>query len=79
MLIILIKIYDIIYFKFSKSFSTTEIEKYNLIRLDNTMVSETVGKLMEGLGHKSGKKAVKYSVSFDGLLPCDLQVFTPST
>lgn len=43
------------------------------------MVSETVGKLVEGLGHITGKKAVKYSVCFDGLLPCDLKVFTAST
>jgi hypothetical protein len=42
------------------------------------MVSETVGKLVEG-GHITGKKAVKYSVCFDGLLPCDLKVFTAST
>lgn len=42
------------------------------------MVSETVGKLVEGLGHITGKKAVKYSVSFDGLLHCDLKVFTAS-
>ncbi len=72
------KIYDTIYSKFSKSYTISEIEKYNLIHVDSTMVCETVGKLVEGLGHKSGKKAVKYSVSFDGLLPCDLQVFTAS-
>ena len=72
------KIYENIYSQFTKSYSSVEIEKYNLIRVDSTMVSETVGKLVEGLGHITGKKAVKYSVSFDGLLPCDLKVFTAS-
>lgn len=72
------KIFDTIYSKFSKSYTISEIEKYNLIHVDSTMVCETVGKLVEGLEHKSGKKAVKYSVSFDGLLPSDLQVFTAS-
>jgi len=73
------KIYENIYSQFTKSYSSVEIEKYNLIRVDSTMVSETVGKLVEGLGHITGKKAVKYSVSFDGLFPCDLKVFTAST
>jgi transposase len=40
------------------------------------MVSETVGKLLEGIDNKSGKKAVKYSIAFDGLLPCHSDVFT---
>ncbi|MEB0260295.1 MULTISPECIES: hypothetical protein [unclassified Mucilaginibacter] len=40
------------------------------------MVSETVGKLMEGLDNKSGKRAVKYSIAFDGVLPCHSAVFT---
>jgi transposase len=40
------------------------------------MVSETVGKLVEGLDNKSGKKAVKYSIAFDGVLPCGSNVFT---
>jgi len=40
------------------------------------MVSETVGNLLEGLNNKSGKKAVKYSIAFDGMLPCHLDVFT---
>jgi len=54
----------------------TEREKYNLICVDSSMVSETVGKLAEGLDNKSGKKAVKYSIAFDGVLPFDLNVFT---
>jgi hypothetical protein len=70
------QIYECIYEQFSELYSLTEREKYNLIRVDSTMVSETVGKLTEGLDNKSGKKAVKYSISFDGILPCDSNVFT---
>ena len=40
------KIYENIYSQFTKSYSSVEIEKYNLIRVDSTMVSETVGKLV---------------------------------
>ncbi len=42
------------------------------------MVSESVGKLLEGIDNKSGKKAVKYSIAFDGILPCGSDVFTKS-
>lgn len=70
------QIYECIYEQFSKIYSFTERKKYNLIRVDSSMVSETVGKLMEGLDNKSGKKAVKYSIAFDGLLPCHSSVFT---
>lgn len=70
------QIYECIYQQFSESYSPTEREKYNLIRVDSSMVSESVGKLMEGLDNKSGKKAVKYSIAFDGILPCDSNVFT---
>lgn len=73
------QIYECIYEQFSESYSFTEREKYNLIRVDSSMVSETVGKLMEGLDNKSGKKAVKYSIAFDGMLPCYSNVFTSPT
>ncbi|WP_316833907.1 IS4 family transposase [Pedobacter nutrimenti] len=70
------QIYECIYDQFSSLYSLTEREKYNLIRVDSSMVSETVGKLAEGLDNKSGKKAVKYSIAFDGVLPCQSNVFT---
>lgn len=70
------QIYECIYDQFSSLYSLTEREKYNLIRVDSSMVSETVGKLTEGLDNKSGKKAVKYSIAFDGVLPCQSHVFT---
>jgi len=73
------QIYECIYEQFARLYALTERKKYNLIRVDSSMVSETVGKLMEGIDNKSGKKAVKYSIAFDGVLPCHSNVFTNST
>jgi hypothetical protein len=70
------QIYDCIYDQFSGYYSSKDQEKYNLIRVDSTMVADTTGKLADGLDNKSGKKTTKYSVSFDGVLPCGLEVFT---
>ena len=73
------QIYDCIYDQFSDLYSSSEKQKYNLIRVDSSMVSETVGKLTEGMDNKSGKKAVKYSMAFDGILPCHSRVFTAAS
>lgn len=72
------QIYECIYDQFSALYSLTERTQYNLIRVDSSMVSETCGKLSEGLDNKSGKKAVKYSIAFDGVLPCHSNLFTSS-
>jgi transposase len=71
------QIYERIYEQFSESYTLNERKKHNLICVDSSTVTETVGKLIEGIdNNKSGKKAVKYSVAFDGVLPCDFSVFT---
>ena len=44
------QIYECIYEQFSDSYSFSERKKFNLIHVDSSMVSESVGKLMEGLG-----------------------------
>lgn len=73
------QIYQCIYDQFSEAYTTTERQKYNLIRVDSTIVSETCNKLIEGLSHnQTGKAAVKYSTAFDGVLPCLSEVFTAS-
>lgn len=72
------QIYECIYYQFSDLYTLNEIKKHNLIRVDSSMVSEGVGRLIEGLDNNSCKKAVKYSVAFDGLLPCQSEVFTAS-
>lgn len=73
------QIYECIYEQFCEAYSSTEKGKYNLIRVDSTMVSEASCKLQEQcIDHKNGKKSVKYSLSFDGILPCDAKIFTES-
>jgi hypothetical protein len=71
------QIYEYIYERFSASYTLTERKQYNLIRIDSTIVSETAGKLTEGIVNPgSSKKAVKYSLAFDGILPGHAHVFT---
>jgi transposase len=73
------QIYQCIYDQFSEVYTTTERQKYNLIRVDSTIVSEACNKLMDGFSqNQSGKTAVKYSTAFDGILPCLSKVFTTS-
>lgn len=70
------EIYQCIYSQFSEIYSSTQRNKYNLIRVDSSIVSDVSGKLLEGLDFSNGKKAVKYSIAFDGILPCEMNVFT---
>ena len=70
------EIYEQMYSQFAALYDKSEIEKYNLIRVDSTIVAESCAKLKEGIDQKSGKKLVKFSFSFDGLLPSGMEVFT---
>lgn len=70
------EIYEQMYGRFSELYTQSEIEKYNLIRVDSTIVVDTCAKLKEGIDQKSGKKLVKFSFSFDGILPSGVEVFT---
>lgn len=69
------EIYEHVYNQFSSLYSKTESQKYNLIRTDSTIVSDTCVKLKEGIDQKSGKKLVKYSFTFDGILPAGVESF----
>jgi transposase len=69
------EIFECIYDRLSSYYNKTEIDKYNLIRVDSTIVSEATNKLKDGIDQKNGKKLVKFSVSFDGLLPSGVEVF----
>lgn len=74
------QIYECIYEQFSILYSSSNRKSYNLIRVDSSIVSETAGKLQEGIhSNQTEKKAVKYSVAFDGVLPCYSKVFTSAT
>jgi len=53
------EIYDQTYSRFSELYSKTEIEKYNLICVDSTIVADTCSKLKEGIDQKNGKRIGK--------------------
>jgi len=46
------QIYECIYEQFAGYYAVTERNKYGLIRVDSSMVSETTSKLMEGIDNK---------------------------
>ena len=74
------QIYECIYEQFSSLYSSSSRQNYNLVRVDSTIVSETAGKLEEGISsNQSNKKSVKYSVGFDGVLPCISNVFASAS
>src|SRR5690606_10831430 len=73
------QIYQCVYQQFYDDYPNKNSEKYHLIHVDSSMVSEAASKLLEGIDHKNGKKSVKYSIAFDGLLPCHFDVFTKTT
>ena len=61
------QIYECIYDQFRECYSDAQRQNYNLIRVDSSMVSEASARLLSDIDNKSGKKAVKYSIAFDGL------------
>jgi hypothetical protein len=69
--------YECIYEQFSSEYMFREQLKYHLIGVDSTLVSDVSGKLLDGLVN-SGGKAVKYSMAFDGVVPCLSEIFTES-
>lgn len=75
--------YEHIYVEFSKHFTVKEQQKYKIIRVDSSMVTETCNKLKKGLtpGKKrsngGGKaKQVKLTMAFDGLTASNIELFT---
>lgn len=70
------QIYECIYEQYASLYSERERQKHLLIRVDSTLVSDTAGRLQSSVGHASGRKAVKYTMAFDGLLPCSARAFS---
>lgn len=64
------------YGRFSELYSKNEIEKYNIFKVGSNLVADTCAKFKEGIDQKNGKKLVKFSFSFDGILPSVVEVFT---
>lgn len=73
------QIYQCLYEQYAALYSERDRQKHMLIRVDSSMVSDTAGKLQTSIGHSSGKKAVKYTMAFDGILPCSAQAFSESS
>ena len=55
------------YGRFSELYSKTEIEKYNLIRVDSTIVADTCAKLKEGIDRYAKNQN---GFSFDDFIRC---------
>lgn len=72
------QIYQCVYEQFREAYPEKDKANHHLIHVDSSMVSEASAKLLNGIDHKNGKKSVKYSMAFDGLLPCGSEVFTES-
>jgi hypothetical protein len=71
--------YKMMYGLFAEHYTPKEAFKYNITRVDSTMVAETARKLEVGMGtgkKKDGKKQIKYTVCLNGLFPSSVQVFT---
>ena len=71
--------YKTIYSLFKEQFTYKESIKYNITRVDSTMVAETANKIASEMTtgiKKDGKKQIKYTISLDGILPSSVQVFT---
>ena len=74
------RIYECVYEQFSACYSRTESERYNLVRVDSTIVYDLTRRMVAGFAHNHLPcKAVKYSVAFDGMLPCESVLFTEPT
>lgn len=72
------KLFEHFYNQLSHLYSRQELDKYNLVRVDSTMVTETSAKLAKGMSFKhknNSKKQAKFTVAFDGILPCNVETF----
>lgn len=73
------KAYDLTYKYFSTFYNSLQRENLRLVRVDSSMVAEAANKLLDGMNvgkKKDGKKQIKYTVAFDGQLPCMTKIFT---
>ena len=50
-----------------------------IVRVDSTMIAETSAKLLAGMcvgRKKDGRKQTRYTIAFDGIFPCSVEVFS---
>ncbi|NDP22216.1 MAG: IS4 family transposase [Paludibacter sp.] len=73
------RLFELFYTQLSTLYSKEDILQNKIIRVDSTMVAETSARLSKGMNvgrKKDGKKQIKYTIGFDGLFPCSVEVFT---
>lgn len=73
------RLFELFYSQLSSLYSKEDILQNKIIRVDSTMVAETSARLSKGMNvgrKKDGKKQIKYTIGFDGLFPCSVEVFT---
>jgi transposase len=73
------KAFELFYAQLSGLYSQDEMLSQKIVRVDSTMVAETSAKLLEGMCvgcKKDGKKQTKYTIAFDGIFPCGVEVFS---
>jgi len=73
------KVFEIFYAQLSLLYSQDEMLTQKIVRVDSTMVAETSAKLLEGMCvgcKKDGKKQTKFTIAFDGLFPCGIEVYS---
>jgi len=74
------KAFHAIYDECSQVYDEATLSKnYNLIRVDSTMVCQSVAKLEQGMNvgaKKDGKKQIKFTVSLTNMFPSSVEIFT---
>ena len=71
--------YDSIYKRLSSLYTTNELEKMHLERVDSTLVAEAGNKLSQGMtcgNEYKKKKMIKYTMNFDGMFASFCKVHT---
>lgn len=72
------KAFDYFYDRLSGLYTNEELLEKKLVRVDSTMVAEVSNKLSKGLcvgRKKSGIKQAKFTIGFDGSIPCESELY----
>jgi len=73
------KAYQLVYEQCSQLYDQNTLSsKYNITRVDSTMVCEAANKLEQGINvgsKKDGKKQIKYTVSLTNMFPSSVEIF----
>jgi len=72
------KLFELFHARLSSLYSEKELSEKKLVRVDSTMVAEASNKLSQGMcvGRNNKIKQTKYTIGFDGLLPCSSEIYT---